>query len=201
MLKKDAADLKFKISWIGFWFNIPGVTSDPTLVTNSFIDSGFDVIISGIDTTEALVVAGQKRKEGKNVWAIPYDYVGACAAAPKACLGVPYFNWIPGYTQMIGSAMTGKWKQKFLWLGPDWKSINNQKTSTIGFKAGDALGKNAKKGLADFQASLADGSLKLFTGPLNFQDGTVFLKDKVTATDDQIWNLPLLLEGMEGASK
>jgi simple sugar transport system substrate-binding protein len=199
--KKDAADLKFKVSWIGFWFNIPGVTSDPTLVTNSFINSGYDVIISGIDTTEALVVSGQKRKEGKNVWAIPYDYIGACAASPEACLGVPYFNWIPGYTQMRGSAMAGKWKQEFLWLDPDWKSINNQETSSIGFKAGDALGEKAQKGLADFQASLADGSLNLFTGPLNFQDGTVFLKDKMTATDDQIWNLPLLLEGMEGASK
>jgi simple sugar transport system substrate-binding protein len=79
VLKKPADQLKFKVSWIGFWFNIPGVTSDPTLVTNSFFDSGYDVVISGIDTTEALVVAGQKRKAGKQVWAIPYDYQGGCA--------------------------------------------------------------------------------------------------------------------------
>jgi len=199
--KKPAADLKFKVSWIGFWFNIPGVTSDPTLVTKSFFDSHHDVIISGIDTTEALVVAGQKRKEGKDVWAIPYDYSGACESAPEACLGVPYFNWIPGYTHLIGNAMTGKWKQEFLWLGPDWKSINNLSTSSIGFKPGTVLDDKLKKALADFQAALADGSLNLFSGPLNFQDGTVFLKKGEKATDDQIWNLPKLLEGMEGASK
>src|SRR3990172_2150148 len=27
---KAAADLKFEVKWIGFWFNIPGVTLDPT---------------------------------------------------------------------------------------------------------------------------------------------------------------------------
>ena len=31
-------DLEFIVTWIGFWFNIPGVTLDPTEVTNSFID-------------------------------------------------------------------------------------------------------------------------------------------------------------------
>lgn len=200
VLKKPAADLKFKVSWIGFWFNIPGVTSDPTLVTNSFFDAGNDVVISGIDTTEALVVAGQKRKDGKPVWAIPYDYQGACAVAPEACLGVPYFNWVPGYTKLIGEAMTGKWKQQFLWLGPDWQAINNPATTTIGFMPGAALGDTQKQALTEFQKSLA-GGLNLFTGPLNFQDGSVFLKAGATATDDQIWNLPQLLLGMDGASK
>ena len=200
VLKKPAAELQFKVNWIGFWFNIPGVTSDPTLMTGSFFDSGFDVVVSGIDTTEALVVAGQKKKAGKDVWAIPYDYQGACAVAPEACLGVPYFNWIPGYTKMIGEAMDGKWQQQFLWLGPDWQAINNTDTTSIGFMPGDALGAPQKQALADFQQALAKG-LNLFSGPMNFQDGSPFLKVGVTATDDQIWNLPQLLEGMEGASK
>ncbi len=200
VLKKPAADLKFKVSWIGFWFNIPGVTSDPTLVTNSLFDAGHDVVISGIDTTEALVVAGQKKKEGKAVWAIPYDYQGACATAPEACLGVPYFNWIPGYTKLIGEAMNGKMKQQFLWLGPDWQAINNPTTSNIGFMPGKALGDSQKQALDEFQKALA-GGLNLFSGPLNFQDKSVFLKAGAVATDDQVWNLPQLLEGMEGASK
>ena len=36
--------------------------------------------------------------------------------------------------------------------------------------------------------------------PLNLQDGTVYLADGVVATDQQIWYLPQLLEGMEGQS-
>jgi len=201
VLKKPAADLKFKVSWIGFWFNIPGVTSDPTLVTRQFFDSGYDVVLSGIDTTEALVIAGQQRKAGKSVYAIPYDFKKACSEAPGACLGVPYFNWLPGYKQFITAAREGKWKKQFVWLGPDWKDINNPETSAIGFVQGQALGKTGKKALADFQKGLADGSINLFTGPLNFQDGSVFLPPGVKATDKQIWYLPQLLKGMEGAGK
>ncbi|RUM37140.1 MAG: BMP family ABC transporter substrate-binding protein [Desulfobulbus sp.] len=201
VLKKPASDLHFKVSWIGFWFNIPGVTSDPTLVTKQLLDSGYDVVISGIDTTEALVVAGQRHKAGKTAWAIPYDYKDACNEAPDACLGVPYFNWIPGYKQFITAARDGKWKRQFVWLGPDWKDINNPETSSIGFVEGRALGKSQRAALATFQQGLADGSINLFTGPLNFQDGSVFLKKGETATDEQIWNLPKLLEGMEGAGK
>lgn len=40
------------------------------------------VHISGIDTTGALIVAGQKQKDGQKVWGISYDYHGACETAP-----------------------------------------------------------------------------------------------------------------------
>ncbi|MCP3890301.1 MAG: BMP family ABC transporter substrate-binding protein [Desulfobulbaceae bacterium] len=201
VLKKPVSELSYKVSWIGFWFNIPGVTSDPTLVTNSFFDSGYDVVISGIDTTEALVVAGQKKKEGKAVWALPYDYQGACESAPEACLGVPYFNWIPTYKQLISDAMAGTWKQQFIWAGPDWSDINNPETSSIGFKQGDGMDDKTRQALTTFQKALASGKLNLFSGPLNFQDGTAFLQKGENASDEQVWNLPQLLEGMSGASK
>ena len=42
--------------------------------------------------------------------------------------------------------------------------------------------------------------LNLWTGPLNLQDKTAYLKDSEKATDQQIWYLPQLLEGMEGQS-
>ena len=43
--KRPLDELKFKVSWIGFWFNIPGVTADPTQVSNRFFDGGYDVVI------------------------------------------------------------------------------------------------------------------------------------------------------------
>ncbi len=46
-------------------------------------NGGADVIISGIDTTEAIVKAGQRADKGEQVWAIPYDYEGACALKPE----------------------------------------------------------------------------------------------------------------------
>jgi len=66
-LGKDPAELEFKVTWIGFWFNIPGVTLDPTQVADDFFNTGYDVIISSIDTTEALTEAKKFAAEGKQV--------------------------------------------------------------------------------------------------------------------------------------
>jgi simple sugar transport system substrate-binding protein len=200
VLKKDPKDLKFQVTWIGFWFNIPGVTADPTQVAQNFFNTGYDVVISGIDTTEAVVVARQKKQEGKNVWAIPYDYLGACQGASEVCLGVPYFNWGPGYVKFIKAAMAGNWKSEWDWQGPDWKDINNLDTSAVGFAPGPALSASANKALDAFIRDLGNGKINLFKGPLNYQDGKPFLKAGQTASDQQIWYMEQLLEGMSGQS-
>ncbi len=200
VLKKDPADLKFQVTWIGFWFNIPGVTADPTQVAQNFFNSGYDVVVSGIDTTEAVVVANQKRKEGKEAWAIPYDYVGACEGASTVCLGVPYFNWGPAYVSFIKKSMAGKFASEWLWLSPDWKDINNIDTSTIGFARGGALSAESGIALSAFIGDLGAGKLNLFTGPLFYQDGSVYLKKGAVATDKEIWYMKQLLKGMSGQS-
>lgn len=198
-LGKDPADLGFKVTWIGFWFNIPGVTSDPTQVADDFINSGYDVIISGIDTTEAVTEAKKFAGEGKKVWAIPYDYIGSCEEGKEICLGVPYFNWGPAYLEVIGSAINGSWTSEFQWNGPDWADINNPDTSAIGFVKGEALSSEASANVDKFISELA-GGLNLWTGPINLQDGTSYLADGEVGTDQQVWYLPQLLEGMEGQS-
>jgi simple sugar transport system substrate-binding protein len=200
VLKKKPEDLKFQVIWIGFWFNIPGVTSDPTQVAQNFFNTGYDVVLSGIDTTEALTVAGQKKKEGKNVWGVPYDYVGACQGAPDVCLGVAYFNWGPAYIAFVKAAMNKTWKPEWLWLGPDWKDINNPDTSIVGFVTGAALPAGAKPELDKFVKDLGSGAVNLFKGPLNYQDGKVFVKAGETASDKQIWHMEQLLQGMQGQS-
>ena len=201
VLKKDPKDLSFQVTWIGFWFNIPGVTSDPTQVAQNFVNTGYDVIISGIDTTESLVVARQKSQEGKKIWAIPYDYKGACSGAGEVCLGVPYFNWGPAYVSFVKAIMDGKWKQEWLWLGPDWKDINDPDTSMVGFLPGPALPQSVETSLDSFIKDLATGKVQLFKGPLDYQDGTPFLKAGEVASDQQVWYMKQLLKGMIGQGK
>lgn len=195
----DPAALEFKVTWIGFWFNLPGITSDPTQVADDFYNSGFDVVMSGIDTTEALVEAGKMTESGKQSFAIPYDYEGACDENTAVCLGVPYFNWGPLYVKYITQAIEGNWATAFEWGGPDWADINNPDTSTVGFVKGTALSEEAAANLDSFIAELA-GGLNLWTGPLNLQDGSAYLADGEVGTDVQVWYLPQLLEGMEGQS-
>jgi simple sugar transport system substrate-binding protein len=59
---------------------------------------------------------------------------------------------------------------------------------------------DAEPMLNDFIAELA-GGLNLWTGPLNYQDGTEFLADGQVASEVEIWYLSQLLEGIEGRSE
>lgn len=195
----DPAAFGFKVTWIGFWFNIPGFTLDPVQVSNDFYNSGYDVVISGIDNSVNLGEAQKLTAEGKKVFAVAYDFVGACDAAPEVCLGVPYFNWGPEYLKAINSAADGSWSSQFIWAGPDWADINNHDTSTVGFVTGPGTNAEDAAVIDAFIAELA-GGLNLWTGPINLQDGTAYLADGEVATDQQVWYLSQLLEGMEGLS-
>jgi simple sugar transport system substrate-binding protein len=102
--------------------------------------------------------------------------------------------------ELIKAAKQGTWKSQWLWYGPDWKDINNPDTSSVGFVAGPALSAKAKAALDRFIADLGSRKVNLFKGPLNYQDGSAFLKAGETANDRQIWYMPQLLQGMEGQS-
>ncbi len=201
-------DLTFTVTWIGFWFNIPGVTLDPTEETNTFFDSGADVVISGIDTPEVIQIAAQRSANGDAVFAVPYDYKDACTQGPEICLGVPYFNWGPDYLRLLQSVQDGTWSPSWDWQGPDWSDINNPDTSAVGFLPGAAIADNADL-LNQFIADLAGyatnpfvpDSFALWSGPLNLQDGTELAAQGQLVDILDIWYLPQLLEGMVGASE
>ncbi len=199
--KQDPQALQFAVKWIGFWFNIPGQTLDPGKVSAEFFHTGYDVVISAIDTTEALVEAGKQRRVGREVWAIPYDYRDACEEVPDAALGVPYFNWGPAYGKAVKLARDGRWMRYFDWTGPDWNDINDPDRSAIGFVRGRALSAATSAKLDAFITGLGNGSINLFCGPLNWQDGSVFLPAGSTVSDTQLWYLPHLLQGMTGAGE
>lgn len=199
---KNPNDLKFTVTWIGFWFNIPGVTLDPTEVSNDLFNAGVDVLMSGIDTTEGTVVTKQRADQGQRVFAIPYDYLKACDIAPSICLGVPYFNWGPGYLEIVRQVQNGTWKKHWTWDGPDWKDINNLETTGAGYLYGPATTPEWKSKVDAYTAYLAEkGWAGLFVGPLNWQDGTPWLKAGEVATEEAIWNSPQLLQGIIGPSR
>lgn len=101
---------------------------------------------------------------------------------------------------MTESAIARSFTAEFQWIPPDWTDINNRDTSMIGWISGDGLAGEAGTTLDEFISGLGDGSISLFVGPLNYQDGSVFLEDGEVATDPQIWYMKQLLEAMEGAS-
>ncbi|WP_374688737.1 BMP family protein, partial [Promineifilum sp.] len=199
--QQDPADLGFTVTWIGFWFNIPGVTQDPTEVVTNFLDTGTDVVLSGIDTTEAIDIAGQRAGQGDAVFAIPYDYVAACDLAPEVCLGVPFFSWGPSYLATAQAVSAGTWEQSWDWLPADWDNLTDPAVTNVGWVSGPAMTEEMQASLDEFIAGLASGEINVWTGPINLQDGTAYIAEGAVATDDEIWYLPQLLEGMEGPSE
>jgi simple sugar transport system substrate-binding protein len=194
-------NLTFTVTWIGFWFNIPTVTLDPTEVVTNFFDTGTDVVLSGIDTTEAIDIAGQRAAQGDAVHAIPYDYVAACELAPDVCLGVPFFSWGPAYLDIATAVSNGTWAQSWDWLPADWDNLTDPALTNVGWVSGPGLSAEAQASLDEFVAGMASGEINVWTGPINLQDGSEYVAEGAVATDDEVWYLPQLLEGMDGPSE
>ena len=173
------------------------------------------MIISGIDTTEAITVAGQYMAEGDTSYGIPYGNVNGCSEAPDACIGAAYYNWGPAYLDVVQRVLDGTWEQEWRWLEPTWDEINEDgyytgsDTSVIGFKLGDALSMETIESLNAFAAEIEAfqtdpmhaGEIFLWEGPLNLQDGTPLAAEGETVSLLDIWFIPQLLEGMTGASE
>jgi simple sugar transport system substrate-binding protein len=196
--RQDPKDLHFTLSWIGSWYPIPGKTLDPSAVAQRFVDTEHDVIISGIDSPDALKVAQRNRRHRKEVWAIGNNYRKVCSVAPHACLGTPYLNWVPGYVKFIEAVRHGDCTSRSEWMGPDLNDLNSVTGSSVGFAPGPALTREVKEALRRFFGGLASGEIRLFKGPLQFRDGTFFLRPGYVATDRQLWNMRQLLKGIEG---
>jgi simple sugar transport system substrate-binding protein len=203
----DPSALQFTVTWIGFWFNIPGVTLDPTEEVNSFYDNGADVVMSGIDTPEVMVVTGQRAAEGEAIRGVAYDFREGCEIAPEVCLGVPFFNWGPEYLTIATAVAEGTYEQTWTWFGPDWSDLNNIDTSGIGFIVGEGLSEENAAHLAEFQTFLADFAAEnaetfaLWEGPLSLQDGTELAAEGEFVDMMDVWYLPQILSGMVGASE
>jgi basic membrane protein A and related proteins len=114
------------------------------------------------------------------------------AFAPNAILTSLVNNWSPYYVSRVKAAMDGSWKSGDVWGGIGQGMLN---ISTYGpGVAADA------KALADAaRDKIAKGEFHPFTGPLNKQDGTEFLKAGEKITDAALSGMNFYVQGIEGA--
>ncbi len=169
---KKIEDLKFKVEWIGFWFNIPGVTADPTKIADQLYADGYDVIVSNIDTPEAAQQARKAVDAGKKVNFVHYGHKAGCDSQPDLCVGVAYYNWGPEYTNQIKLAMEGKFVQTFVRMPADWANIDSPEKTGFGWKVGKGASADVQTNIPLFIKGLGDGSIAPWKGALKLQGGT-----------------------------
>lgn len=204
----DPQDLDFTVTWVGFWFEIEGVTEDPEALTLEMIDDGADVILSGIDTPSALETVAGLAELDTPVYATAYNSPEICDAYPDICIGSPFFSWGQTYAEIVTEAARNEWAPGWVWLPPTWNSIYEPDETLVGFHPGGALSRGAERNLNTFVDELIDyadnpfvpTSFPLWQGPLFLQDGTLLAEEGELVNVLDVWYLPQLLDGMNGPS-
>ena len=125
---------------------------------------------------------------------------GALAARRQALADPPLRGGALSLKEWVAQAKK-EGKLNTIALPPDWSNMNDLTTTAVGYVKGPGLDPEDEAALDAFIAGLGDGSIQLWTGPLNNQDGTPWLAEGETATPQQIWYTKQLLEGIEGASE
>jgi basic membrane protein A and related proteins len=179
--KKVNPDVKLKIVWVYTWFD-PGKEAD---AATALISQGADIIMQHTDSPAAMTIAEEK---GIYAFGQASDMI---QFGPNARLSSIIDNWAPYYISRVKAVMDGTWTSTDTWDG-------------IG-KGMVELGAFSDKIPADVQASanaikdkLAAGEMHSFTGPLNKQDGSVWLKDGEVADDGTLAGMNFYVEGIEG---
>jgi simple sugar transport system substrate-binding protein len=138
-LENDPAAMQFNVTWIGFWFNIPGVTLDRTKVVNDFFAAGSDVVISGIDTPEAIIEAAKARAAARMCTHYRTTSKKRVPKGEDACLGVADFNWGSRLRRSSMMSRLGHGSKVGSGLSRSGQTSITSKRSGIGFNKGKAL--------------------------------------------------------------
>lgn len=170
-----------EVIWTNTWYD-PAVEKQGAI---ELLNKGCDVIAQHQDTT-APQIAAQERGAA----AVGYN-VATPTAAPQAYLTAPLFHWEVFYVDDVQSVLAGNWKSRAYWEG-----FSNG-TVTL-----DTLTANndprAAAAIAAAEASIKDGTLDPFTGPLADQTGAVKVPAGTRMTDDEIWNMGWFVQGVTG---
>jgi simple sugar transport system substrate-binding protein len=175
-------NVKFEVIWVSTWFD-PGKEAD---AANALIAQGADVLMQHTDSPAAMQIA-----EKMGIYAFG-QASNMSKFGPTAQLTAIVNNWKPYYISRVKAAMNGSWKS-----GDVWGGINEGMVSFAPFSTAvpSAVRQMATKARDD----IAAGKRHPFTGPINKQDGSVWLKAGQTAPDGDLLGMGFYVEGIEGS--
>ena len=180
--KKANPDVKLSVIWLNTWFD-PAKEAD---AARALIENGNDVILQHTDSTaphSAAEEAGDVVTFGQA--SDMYEY------APFPRVSSIIDNWAPYYIDRVQAVMDGTWESTDTWGGIDSGMVG------IG-EITDAVPEEVKAQALELKEMMAAGEYHPFTGPINKQDGSVWLEEGETASDEDLLGMDFYVEGLTG---
>jgi simple sugar transport system substrate-binding protein len=177
--KKVNPDVEMKVVWAYTWFD-PAKEADAAA---ALIAEGVDVILQHTDST-----APQAKAQEAGI----YTFGQASdmgAFAPKPRLSSIIDNWAPYYVKRAGQMLDGTWASEGAWEGIAEGAVE------IG-EITDEVPAEVKAEALALKDKIASGEYHPFTGPLNKQDGSVWLAEGETPADGDLAGMNFYLEGI-----
>ncbi|MEM1232874.1 MAG: BMP family ABC transporter substrate-binding protein [Pseudomonadota bacterium] len=175
-------EVEFNIIWVYTWFD-PTKEAD---AARALIDQGADVILQHTDSTAPLAAASDV--EGVIGFGQASD-MAAFKPAPRVSSIID--NWAPYYVERTRAVMDGTWESVDTWDGMPTGMVE------IG-EITDAVPADIKAEAEGMIASITAGEYHPFTGPINKQDGTVWLAEGEVADDGTLLGMDFYIEGVTG---
>ena len=180
--KRVNPDVEFNIIWVFTWFD-PTKEAD---AARALIDQGADVILQHTDSTAPLAAASEA--DGVIGFGQASD-MAQFKPAPRVSSIID--NWAPYYIERTRAVIEGTWESVDTWDGMPTGMVE------IG-EITDAVPADIKAEAEGMIAAITAGEYHPFTGPINRQDGTVWLAEGEVADDGTLLGMDFYIEGLTG---
>lgn len=174
-------DVEFRVVWVYTWFD-PAVEAE---AAQALVDQGADVVMQHTDSTAPMTVLAEAGAFGFGQASDMIQF------APAPRISAILDQWSPYYIRRVGEAMNGTWEQSDTWEG-----IGDGMVGIGEFT--DAIPEEVRASAAALRDRIASGEYHPFTGPINRQDGTVWLAEGETPEDGPLAGMDFYVEGITG---
>ncbi|KPF52465.1 BMP family ABC transporter substrate-binding protein [Rhizobium sp. AAP116] len=172
-------EFKLKVIWVNTWFD-PGKEAD---AAKALFDQGVDILTQHTDTTAPMQVAEER---GMKAFGQASDMI---AAGPTAQLSAIVDTWAPYYIKRTQAVLDGTWSSA--------QTFDGLVDGILSMAPYTNMPDDVKAMAMDTEAKIKSGELKPFTGPLNKQDGSVWLAEGESADYGTILGMNFYIEGVD----
>ena len=180
--RKVNPDVEFNIVWIYTWFD-PAKEAD---AATALIEQGCDVVLQHTDSTAPQAAA---EKAGGVITFGQASDMAMFKPTPRVSSIID--DWAPYYIARTQAVLDGTWTSTDTWdgIGPGMVGIGEITAAVPADVKAEALA---------MKDAIASGDYHPFTGPINKQDGSVWLAAGEIADDGTLLGMNFYVEGING---